>query len=104
VLALSQLSRAVESRGHGGEPLLSDLRDSGELEQDADVVLMVWRPHTVDEREPADLSHVKVAKNRNGPVGTVHLSFDGSLQQFAERDMDELPAPDREVEHARRVW
>jgi replicative DNA helicase len=104
VLALSQLSRAVESRGHGGEPLLSDLRDSGELEQDADVVLMVWRPHTVDESEPADLAHVKVAKNRNGPIGTAHLSFDGSLQQFSERELSDLAPKDKAVRDARRRW
>jgi replicative DNA helicase len=103
VLALSQLSRDVEKRGRGGEPQLSDLRDSGELEQDSDVCLLMWRPSVYDDSEPEDLTVVKVAKNRNGPVGKVFLSFVGERQSFAERDMTLVPPPDI-IEKAARRW
>ena len=104
VLALSQLSRAVESRGRGGgEPQLSDLRDSGELEQDADVCLLMWRPWTYDDSEPEDLTMLKVAKNRNGPTGKVYLSFTGEQQSFRERDMTLSPPPDI-VKTAVKKW
>jgi replicative DNA helicase len=104
VLALSQLSRAVETRGRGGgEPQLSDLRDSGELEQDADVCLLMWRPSLYDDGEPEDLTVLKVAKNRNGPVGKVYLSFVGEQQSFRERDMTLVPPPDI-VKTAVKQW
>lgn len=104
VLALSQLSRSVEQRGRGSEPVLSDLRDSGELEQDADVVLMCWRPHTLDDAQPDDLTYCKVAKNRNGPVGTVALTFCGARQKFAEREMPAVLPADQAVTRARGRW
>jgi len=80
VLALSQLSRSVEQRGEA-RPQLSDLRDSGSIEQDADVVMFIWRPS--DEDKLRD-DHVKVtiAKHRNGPTGEVDLVFKGERARF----------------------
>jgi replicative DNA helicase len=92
VLALSQLSRAVESRQEKA-PLLSDLRDSGELEQDADQVWMLWRPHLYNEHEDSHRAVLKVAKHRNGPTGTVELWLEPSQGRFREATLQEIPAP-----------
>jgi replicative DNA helicase len=81
VIALSQLSRAVESRG--GEPRLSDLRDSGSIEQDADVVMFI---HSDDAFKPKDertnIKKIIIAKHRSGATGEVELFFDGSRTTF----------------------
>jgi replicative DNA helicase len=75
VLALSQLSRAVESRG--GKPRLSDLRDSGSIEQDADVVMFIHREDRYKEQSEKDnVVEILVEKHRNGPVGSIKLIFD----------------------------
>jgi replicative DNA helicase len=79
VLLLSQMSRKVEDRP-GGEPQLSDLRDSGIIEQDADVVLFLWRKADDDQ----SLMRVKVAKNRNGDVGDLELIFDRTHTRFED--------------------
>ena len=93
VLALSQMSRSVETRGKGGVPQLSDLRDSGELEQDADIVLAIYRERQYDESAPEENSCLKVLKNRQGPIGNVGLCFTASLQQFMERTLPpDVPA------------
>lgn len=84
VLALSQLSRDVEKRG--GKPKLSDLRDSGSLEQDADIVLFL---HSSDgEEDSMGNKHIEllVSKHRNGSVGDIPLSFNGSKMTFSEVD------------------
>ena len=75
-VALSQLSRAPEARSDH-RPLLSDLRESGALEQDADVVLMLYRADMYPDAQPDDEGKAEliVAKQRNGPTGTVHLAF-----------------------------
>ncbi len=79
LIAAAQLSRAVEQRADK-EPQLSDLRESGSLEQDADIVMFIYR----DDKEPANqnLTHLKVAKHRNGPVGTIDLIFRNNLTKF----------------------
>lgn len=87
VVALSQLSRAVESRGGDKRPLLSDLRESGALEQDSDVVLFVYRPamyERTDENE--NEAEIIIAKQRNGPTDTVHLTFLRDLTRFESQD------------------
>ena len=76
IIALSQLSRAVEQRGGGGRPQLSDLRESGSIEQDADIVLFVYREvvYKPDTPEPGK-AQIIIAKQRNGPTDDVDLTF-----------------------------
>jgi replicative DNA helicase len=81
VLALSQLSRAVESRG--GKPRLSDLRDSGSIEQDADVVMFIHRDDKYNENsDKPNIAEIMIEKHRNGPTGKVELYFDGDKATF----------------------
>jgi len=85
VLALSQLSRAVESRG--GRPRLSDLRDSGSIEQDADIVMFIHREDKgKDESEKTNIAEILIEKHRNGPVGKVDLYFDEKTTTFVSID------------------
>jgi replicative DNA helicase len=84
VVALSQLSRGLEAR-QDKRPMLSDLRESGSLEQDADVVLFIYREEVYDPETPIDrrgLAEVIVAKHRNGPTGSAHLVFLGQYARF----------------------
>ena len=88
VIVLSQLSRAGETRDRTGKPKLSDLRDSGSIEQDADVVFLLRRPCKYpDDKEYDDktLAIVDVAKNRNGTTGLVRLNFDETYTRFRDR-------------------
>lgn len=89
VLVLSQLSRAAETRDHkSAVPKLSDLRDSGSIEQDADVVMLLRRPCKYPNDEYShdlSLAIVDVAKNRNGPTGWVHLNFTDEFMRFDTR-------------------
>ncbi len=88
VIVLSQLSRAPEQRDNTGKPKLSDLRDSGAIEQDADVVLLLRRPckNPKDpEYEDKSLAYVDVAKHRNGPTGEARLDFQDEYTQFRDR-------------------
>lgn len=80
VMALSQLSRAVEQRGGDKKPQLSDLRDSGSIEQDADVVMFLYRP---SEEDRANMK-LNIAKHRNGPTGEIDLFFKGEHTRFYE--------------------
>lgn len=87
VIALSQLSRAVEQRGGAKRPQLSDLRESGAIEQDADMVMFVYRPEyygTEAGDAPPDTAEVIIAKHRNGPLDSVHLKFRKEFAKFVE--------------------
>jgi replicative DNA helicase len=82
VLAAAQLSRAVEQRADK-EPQLSDLRESGSLEQDADIVMFIHRPELYDkETLLKNIAQIKIAKHRNGPIGTIELVFRDSIAKF----------------------
>lgn len=84
VLALSQLSRAVEQR-HDKRPILSDLRESGSIEQDADLVLFIYRDDYYDpDSDQQGLAEIHLAKHRNGPTGMVKLSFLKRFAKFAD--------------------
>ena len=84
VVALSQLSRAVETRSDH-RPMLSDLRESGSIEQDADVVMLIYREEIYDPNtEKKGIAEVHIAKHRNGPVGTVPLRFFDRTARFAD--------------------
>jgi replicative DNA helicase len=85
IVALSQLSRAVEQR-HDKRPILSDLRESGSLEQDADIVVFIYRDEYYEgtESDQQGLAEVHVAKHRNGPTDTIKLSFLRRYAKFAD--------------------
>jgi replicative DNA helicase len=84
IVALSQLSRAVEQR-HDKRPILSDLRESGAIEQDADIVGFIYRDEYYNEEsDQQGLAEVIVAKHRNGPTDTVKLSFLRRYAKFAD--------------------
>lgn len=111
VLAISQLSRAVEAR-QPHIPMLSDLRESGSIEQDADVVMFIYREDMYVQREewedlhpqepgahyPAGVAQLIVAKHRNGPTGTVHLRFVKNVAKFEDLLLrqEEVSQPDAE--------
>lgn len=98
VIALSQLSRGVETRGGDKKPQLSDLRESGSIEQDADLVIFLYRPEyykiTQDEEgmTTTGMGEVIIAKHRNGSTGSVKLRFIGKYTKFTDY---EAPAADR---------
>ncbi|MEG1266915.1 MAG: DnaB-like helicase C-terminal domain-containing protein, partial [Myroides sp.] len=105
VIALSQLSRAVETRGSSKRPLLSDLRESGAIEQDADIVSFIYRPEYYkidvwddDEQSPTEgQAEFIVAKHRNGGLDNIRLKFLGKFGKFDNLDdafmpFDEFPS------------
>ena len=92
VIALSQLSRSVENR-QIKRPMLSDLRESGSLEQDADIVMFLYREdYYVKDPENQNITELIVAKHRNGPVDTVRLFFDKEITRFRNLAPKELEA------------
>lgn len=89
VIALSQLSRAIEQRGTSKRPLLSDLRESGSIEQDADIVMFIDRSMSPEEAESdkrPDLGTAEliVAKHRNGPTRDITLAFNAEYTRFMD--------------------
>ena len=92
IVALSQLSRSVETRGGIKRPMLSDLRESGAIEQDADIVAFIYRPEyyglTEDEQGNSTngMGEIIIAKHRNGSLGSVHLKFIPHLAKFTDMD------------------
>jgi len=103
VVALSQLSRATETRKGDHRPQLSDLRESGAIEQDADLVAFIYRPdyYENDESRKAELeeqgAEIRIDKQRNGPTGYFHLRFNRGSTRFENivnpRDFGEPPPP-----------
>jgi replicative DNA helicase len=91
VLAAAQLSRAIEQRADK-RPLLSDLRESGSLEQDSDIVMFIYRPDQYEQDTlKQNIAEIIVSKHRNGPVGSVELVFRTNLAKFenaATRQVD----------------
>jgi replicative DNA helicase len=84
IIALSQLSRAVESRTDK-KPILSDLRESWSIEQDADIVMMLYREEYYDQfTDKKWVTDISIRKNRNWPVGNIELMFDRTNQRFLE--------------------
>ena len=91
VVACSQLSRAPETRGDDHRPRLSDLRESGSLEQDADVVLFIYRPEVYKKNDESlkGKAEIIIAKQRNGPTGTVNLVWLGQYSKFENPYLEE---------------
>lgn len=88
VITLSQLSRGPESRRENHRPMLSDLRESGSIEQDADVVLMLYRDAYYNkETEEQNIAECIVAKNRHGETDTVKLAWDGHYTLFSNLEL-----------------
>ncbi|MCF0164000.1 MAG: replicative DNA helicase, partial [Bacteroidales bacterium] len=90
IMALSQLNRSVETRGGNKRPQLSDLRESGAIEQDADIVMFIHRPEYFgvgDDANPPGYTQIIIAKHRNGEVCDVEMKFIGSEVRFVDANV-----------------
>jgi replicative DNA helicase len=97
VIAMSQLSRQVELRGKNARPQLSDLRESGAIEQDADVVIFIHRNRD-DEGRLGTEAEISIGKQRNGPTGVIHLAFVKDYASFELLDVYHgYPEPEPEI-------
>jgi len=109
VIALSQLNRSIETRRDSKEPRLSDLRESGAIEQDADLVLFIYRPEEHQITEDIDgnsligIAHITVAKHRNGRTGRLNLRFKKEIARFMDLEEEGLPFIENEGEFFSKI-
>lgn len=107
IIALSQLNRSVESRGGNKRPQLSDLRESGAIEQDADVVIFLHRPEYYGIKQDEEgnstigLAEIIISKYRDGHTGIVRLRFNGSVVKFSDYDRDDIVIEEADVKEQR---
>jgi replicative DNA helicase len=93
LLVLAQLNRSPETRAKDKRPQLSDLRESGAIEQDADVVMFLYREWVYDKQASPEAAELLLAKQRNGATGTVPLRFDGARTRFEDAPESNSPRP-----------